>query len=45
LPLRAIEAVQHGVRIHIEHRIVDAGVEVIDAVEDESASAVLDEVR
>jgi hypothetical protein len=31
--------------IHIELRIVDAGVEVLDAVEDESAAAVLDEVR
>jgi hypothetical protein len=34
-----------GLRIHIEVRIVDAGVEVFDAVEDESPSAVLDEVR
>jgi hypothetical protein len=30
---------------HIELRIVDAGVAVLNAVEDESAAAVLDEVR
>jgi hypothetical protein len=36
---------QHGVGIHIEVGIVDAGVEVFDVVEDVSASAVLDEVR
>ena len=30
---------QNGVSLHIELRIVDAGVEVFDAVEDQSASA------
>jgi hypothetical protein len=35
---------QNGVTLHIELRIVDAGVEVFNAVEDQSASAMLDEV-
>jgi hypothetical protein len=36
---------QNCLRTHIELRIVDAVVEVLDAVENQSASAVLDEVR
>src|SRR5688572_14360529 len=36
---------EHGVGIDIELRIVDAVVEVLDAVENQSASAVLNEVR
>ncbi len=36
---------QHGVRIHIQLRIVDAGVEVLNAVEDQRGTAMLDQVR
>src|SRR5687768_14822511 len=35
---------QNGVSLHIKLRIVDAGVEVFNAVEGQSASAMLDEV-
>ena len=35
---------QNGVSLHIELRIVDAGVEVFNVVQDQGASAMLDEV-